>query len=666
MAIVGALLSTAFEASNAVPIAIPQQASSMSSRQDVTVLKKLLVCAPSNAAVDELVMRLMKGVKTTKGQFQKPSVVRLGKSDSINAKVMEVTLDVLVEKKMNAVVPAEKPKDADEMQKAMSDHKSTCNQLDELKTLLDQKKATHEQYHQLEVLKRRKNQLSTRIDQLKDSGNTFARNMEIRRNHVRQAVIDGAHVLCATLSGSGHDMLRNLQLDFETVIVDEAAQAVELSCFIPLKYGCSKCIMVGDPKQLPPTVLSRDAARFQYEQSLFVRMQANSPDNVHLLDTQYRMHPDISAFPSRAFYDGRLLDGPGMAGLRQKPWHVDPLLSSYRFFDVQGMSQSAPKGHSLVNLAEIDIALKLFQRLTSCAKGYSFQRKIGIITPYKSQLGMLRDRFKAKYGEGIIDTIEFNTTDAFQGRESEVIIFSCVRASNTGIGFLSDIRRMNVGITRAKSSLWVLGNASSLMQGEYWGRLIEDSRERGRFTGDVLRALTSAPTTVKIAPDMERKDDMSGSGDLQDVEMPDAPGATQVKFAPKVGTRELVENRKRSPPSPVEHSHSTKVQRRQSLDDDDDDDDGDDDDHLNGLRQISPPSRESPVTPGEYSLDGVSKDSKGQPAKMRPAGGSGTAIVRPPGGGASKSTVNKGVRPPVAPKKKGDESAFILPKRRPR
>ena len=180
---------------------------------------------------------------------------------------------------------------------------------------------------------------------------------------MRQHILREAHIICATLSGSGHNTLKKMSIEFETVVIDEAAQCVEMSALIPLKYGCSKCILVGDPKQLPPTVFSKQATAFLYEQSLFVRMQKNHPEHVHLLDTQYRMHPDISLFPSKTFYDGKLLDGPEMASLRARPWHQSPLLCPYRFFDVQGAHES--KGHSLINVAEINAALQLYKRLTS-------------------------------------------------------------------------------------------------------------------------------------------------------------------------------------------------------------------------------------------------------------------------------------------------------------
>jgi senataxin len=269
--------------------------------------------------------------------------------------------------------------------------------------------------------------------------------------------------------------------------------------------------LVGDPKQLPPTVLSREAAGFQYEQSLFVRMQLNHPDDVHLLDTQYRMHPDISRFPSQAFYDGRLLDGQGLAQLRTKLWHESSLLGPYRFFDVQGSHRKGASGYSLINREEVAVALQLYNRLTTDYAPYDFSEKIGIITPYKSQLKELKTQFERHFGETIFDRVEFNTTDAFQGRESEIIIFSCVRASpHGGIGFLDDIRRMNVGLTRAKSSLWVLGNSPSLLRNEFWGNLVRDAQRRDCYTDGDLIGLLKKPLVRRA---IDREVEMSLDGD---------------------------------------------------------------------------------------------------------------------------------------------------------
>lgn len=489
--------------------------------------KKLLVCAPSNAAVDELVMRFKEGVRTMTGSVEKVSVVRLGRSEAINANVKDLTLEELVSARLDAL-----PKDPNQkpLGEIMAAHKDASEKVLVVRARLDASRSkgdrvNAEDEREFELWKKKKSDLSSIIDDRKKKENTASRDSDIARRKIQQQVLDDADILCATLSGSGHEMFRGLDVEFETVIIDEAAQSIELSALIPLKYGCSKCILVGDPKQLPPTVLSRMAAQFQYEQSLFARMAENHPNDVHLLDTQYRMHPEISLFPSVQFYDSRLKDGTDMAKLRFKPWHNSSLLGPYRFFDVEGMHQSAAKGHSLVNIAEIQVAMQLYDRLITDCRGYNFRGKIGIITPYKGQLKELKINFSRRYGEEVLSNIEFNTTDAFQGRESEIIIFSCVRASTgSSIGFLSDIRRMNVGLTRAKSSLWVLGNSQSLMRGEFWSKLVKDAQKRNFFTGGDVMSLLGQQL---VSGDMMKPD-----VEMTDVDMIDVDTGTAVSHSP--------------------------------------------------------------------------------------------------------------------------------------
>ncbi|CAI4211099.1 unnamed protein product [Parascedosporium putredinis] len=429
-------------------------------------VKKLLVCAPSNAAVDELVLRLKQGVTTTRGTQRSINVIRLGRSDAINAGVKDVTLEELVNRRLQAenVMDAIKS-DRDKIHVEAAEIKQKVDELWVKVSIArdsgDRVEMTKHQ-RELDEWKRRQARIGSQLDELKSSGKTVSREIDIKRLQFQREILGEAHVLCATLSGSGHEIFKKLtDVDFETVIIDEAAQCVELSALIPLKYGCLKCILV---------------ARYGYDQSLFVRMQRCHPQNVHLLDRQYRMHPHISMFPSREFYEGKLIDGADMASLRQQPWHASAdTFSPYRFFDVKDYST------------------------------FDFKRKIGIITPYKAQLYELRNRFAARYGNDITETIEFNTTDAFQGRECEIIIFSCVRASPTGgIGFMTDIRRMNVGLTRAKSSLWILGDSRALVQGEFWGKLIDDARQRQVYTeGDVLAQLRR-PTQRRVLPILDR------------------------------------------------------------------------------------------------------------------------------------------------------------------
>lgn len=499
VAIVGGLLSNVLGSSTGgTKISVPGQRLGLNGNLEGGS-KKLLVCAPSNAAVDELVMRLKEGVKTKHGKHHPLNVVRIGRSDAINTQVVDVTMDELVAKHLGGSNDDQKMRQKNA--ELYKEHEKVSAELRELYGKRDDGKIQGPERTELDnnivAVRKRKNELGIRIDNSKDQERQAGREAELNRKRAQQAVLDNAHVICATLSGSGHDMFQSLNIEFETVIIDEAAQCVEMSSLIPLKYGCIKCIMVGDPKQLPPTVFSKEAARFQYEQSLFVRMQNNFADEVHLLDTQYRMHPDISIFPSRTFYDGLLKDGDGMAALRQRPWHASSLLAPYRFFDVKGQHQAAPKGHSLINIAEIDVAMALYTRVRTDFGSYDYTGRIGIITPYKSQLKALKDRFSSRFGNDIFDTVEFNTTDAFQGRESEIIIFSCVRASPAGgIGFLQDIRRMNVGLTRAKASLWVLGNSESLVRGQYWRKLVEDAQARDSYTTGDLMGMLKKPSSA--------------------------------------------------------------------------------------------------------------------------------------------------------------------------
>ncbi|KAH6662222.1 helicase SEN1 [Plectosphaerella plurivora] len=446
IAMVGALLTGNISTSGAVAVGAAGQGPN---KQGAPLKKKILVCAPSNAAVDELVLRLKQGVKTLPGDSRsgtthKINVLRLGRSDAINAAVRDVTLDELVKARMEG--DTTKAKLLAEKDKIHADAAGIKAQVDELRQRLMAVDAKDPEYLALsrnfDTLKQQQRRIGQKIDEQKESGNTISRELEIKRKQVQQEIIDSAQVLCATLSGSGHEMFKNLSVDFETVIIDEAAQCVELSALIPLKYGATKCVLVGDPKQLPPTVLSQSAARFGYDQSLFVRMQRNHPDYIHMLDRQYRMHPQISAFPSLEFYEGKLVDGDDMAGLRKQPWHTSPLLGPYRFFDVEGTQERGHRGQSLVNIQELRVAMQIYARFRAdYGRDMDIRGKIGIITPYKAQLQELKSRFTMEYGEQVTEDIEFNTTDAFQGRECEIIIFSCVRASPTGGEELPTIRQ---------------------------------------------------------------------------------------------------------------------------------------------------------------------------------------------------------------------------------
>lgn len=476
---------------------------------------KILICAPSNAAVDELVLRLRKGVKTSKGESITPRVVRLGRSDAINAAVKDLTLEELVDKQLQAqsVNTTSDPK-------IRMEHTKCIAERDRLREELRKPNLKEEEIKVLETQLRdtnkARNELAKKLDEQRERISIAYRTKEIERRQLQAKILNSSQIICSTLSGSAHDFLANMSMKFDQVIIDEACQCVELSAIIPLRYGCRKCIMVGDPNQLPPTVLSQAAASFNYEQSLFVRMQKMYPESVYLLDVQYRMHPAISKFPSSEFYFSRLHDGEGMATKNSRPWHKDYPLSPYMFFDIVGKHQQNELSRSLFNYAEAQVALELVDKLIQILPQTEFSGRIGIISPYKEQIRTLKDVFKRKYGHSILSEIDFNTVDGFQGQEKEIIIMSCVRASESGnVGFLSDIRRMNVALTRARTSLWILGNKKSLLRNTVWKRLLDDATERDAvseahpgFLKKIFKLhLQATPNTKKIENKRELEKD---------------------------------------------------------------------------------------------------------------------------------------------------------------
>lgn len=473
--------------------------------------KKILICAPSNAAVDELVLRIRGGIKNSKGiQFQ-PKVVRLGRSDAINSQVKDLTLEELVDKELSS--SNEKETAAKMDAKMKEEHKSCIKERDELRNKLNDSTLLPEEIMKLEsrlqeVIQKRK-ELGRKLDEQREKISVSHRNREIQRRNVQFRILSEAQVVCSTLSGSAHDVLASMTMSFDTVVVDEAAQCIELSAIIPLRYGAKKCIMVGDPNQLPPTVLSQKAASYNYEQSLFVRMQNNYKDNVYLLDVQYRMHPDISRFPSKEFYNSKLLDGPNMAEINKRPWHNINIFTPYKFFDIKGKQEQNQQTMSLYNRTEAKIATEMVSKLFNSYPDENWSSKIGIISPYKEQVRCLRDSFIREFGFNITKEIDFNTVDGFQGQEKEIIIFSCVRGSDdSGIGFLSDVRRMNVALTRARTSMWILGSKSSLVQNRTWRDLISDAESR-EMTIDAYNGFTRDKKIEKITKKKLKLNDYS-------------------------------------------------------------------------------------------------------------------------------------------------------------
>ncbi|KAI7731100.1 hypothetical protein M8C21_001948 [Ambrosia artemisiifolia] len=234
------------------------------------------------------------------------------------------------------------------------------------------------------------------------------------------------------------------------------------------------------------------------------------------------MHPEICRFPSLHFYDGNLLNGDGMSS-KEKSFHKTEGLGPYLFFDiVDGQELHGKNSGSLYNECEADAAVELIRFFRNYPTEFVGGR-IGIITPYRSQLSLLRSRFSVAFGSCILDEMELNTVDGFQGREVDILVVSTVRASsgatemnsNRGIGFVADVRRMNVALTRAKHSLWVLGNVRTLQTNKNWGALVNDAKDRdlvlsvGRPYASMFNSLTKSN---RISDDISRHLKSKGKG----------------------------------------------------------------------------------------------------------------------------------------------------------
>lgn len=393
----------------------------------------VLVCAPSNIAVDQLAARLEKtGLKVLRvvSQYR----------ESVSSEVDHLTLSSHVERLY--------------MKK-----KSELEKLSKLKEVLGE------------------------LDQ-KDS----MRYKKLMRQ-AEAAVMRNPQVICCTCTTAGEFRLRNKR--FRACLIDEATQATEPQCLIPIVRGCKQVILVGDHKQLGPVVMDRDAYNLGLSQSLFERLVVlrMSPTRLAI---QYRMHPCLSLFPSNMFYDGCLQNGVTAANRSRPemdfPW---PDVNKPMFFwSTIGHEEISSSGTSFLNRSEAVNVEKILSKLFSMGVSPS---QIGVVTPYEGQrayiikqLGLLG---AAQNREDYQD-VEVESVDAFQGREKDYIILSCVRSNHSqNIGFLGDARRMNVAITRAKYGLVITGNPRVLNKNILWSHLLAHFREKGCLLEGTLNNL---------------------------------------------------------------------------------------------------------------------------------------------------------------------------------
>ncbi|TDH73008.1 hypothetical protein CCR75_003769 [Bremia lactucae] len=294
------------------------------------------------------------------------------------------------------------------------------------------------------------------------------------RQSLEVSFLDTAHIVFTTLSSAGVAAL-DASARYDVLVVDEAAQAVELSTIIPMKFGSKQCVLVGDPQQLSATVFSRNSSQSLYERSLFERLES-CKHPVHMLRTQYRSHPIISDFPRNYFYDGKLQDGDNVnGGDYVKPYHsLGEAFMPLVFWNLLSSRENASKSVSRMNVGEAELAVNLYLTLKNSCSPDAITGKVGMITPYSQQMEELKKRFYCALGERYEQEVEINTVDGFQGREKDIIILSTVRADpKAGVGFLNDIRRMNVALTRAKFACYVIGKENALRSSKPWSALLD-------------------------------------------------------------------------------------------------------------------------------------------------------------------------------------------------
>ncbi|VAI43122.1 unnamed protein product [Triticum turgidum subsp. durum] len=372
----------------------------------------VLVCAPSNSALDEIVLRVLQtGIRDENNNTYNPKIVRIGLKAHHSVKA--VSMDYLIQQKQSGVAS--------------------------------------------------------------DGGRRGAG----EQDRIRASLLDEAAIVFSTLSFSGSAIFTRMTRAFDVVIIDEAAQAVEPATLVPLVHGCRQVFLVGDPVQLPATVISKTAQNLGYRTSLFQRFQA-AGFPVQMLKIQYRMHPEISVFPSKEFYEGILEDGEGLN--KKRPWHSYSCFGPFCFFDVDGVESQLSGSGSTVNEDEVEFITLLYHQLAMRYPELKSSSQVAVISPYRGQVKLLKDHFRSTFGDQSKEVIDVNTVDGFQGREKELVIFSCVRCNKEqNIGFVSDFRRMNVAITRARSAVLVIGSASTLKKDKHWTNLVESAKERNRY-----------------------------------------------------------------------------------------------------------------------------------------------------------------------------------------
>ena len=294
---------------------------------------------------------------------------------------------------------------------------------------------------------------------------------------INAELFDAAHVIASTLVSSNHRLLDHRH--FGTLFIDEAAQALEAACWIAIRKA-DRVILAGDHQQLPPTIKCYEAAKKGLDRTLMELIVAHKPNAVSLLKIQYRMHEDIMRFSSEWFYDGELQAAPEVRHRGILDW--DMPISWVDTSEMDFKEEFVGETFGRINKAEADLLLEhLLAYIDRIGSKRIIDERIdfGIISPYKAQVQYLRSKVKSTTAfRPFRSLISINTVDGFQGQERDVILISLVRANEQGeIGFLRDLRRMNVAITRARMKLIIFGDAQTLGHHPFYKKLQNSLKE---------------------------------------------------------------------------------------------------------------------------------------------------------------------------------------------
>ncbi|MDF7816235.1 AAA domain-containing protein [Runella sp. MFBS21] len=400
--------------------------------------QKVLVVAPSNTAVDLLSEKLHE---------EGLNVLRVGNPARVTERLMSLTLDAKMAEHPQMKESKRLKKQAQEFKNMAHKYKRNFG-----KSERDQRKLLFDEAHKI----------------MKEVGNT--------EQYIIDDLLVKAQVVTATLVGANHYTVKNLSYD--TVVIDEAGQALEPACWISI-LKAPKVVLAGDHCQLPPTIKSEVAAKNGLSTTLLEKNVGLHPEAVTLLEEQYRMNEQIMGYSSQVFYHNRLKAHTSVA--KRLLFEDDkPLL----FIDTAGCGfEEKLEGTSSTNPEEAVLLLKHLAMLAEeCPKQEPFP-SIGVIAPYKQQIRVLTEQLAHVPAlQPYLSSIAINTVDSFQGQERDVIYISMTRSNTDGIiGFLADIRRMNVAMTRARKKLVIVGDSATLAQSAFYADFIEYAEKKDAY-----------------------------------------------------------------------------------------------------------------------------------------------------------------------------------------